>query len=337
MKTQCMHKDLIPFDAVDGYLVGILFVVNVLSTVSGAGGGGIIIPILILLGNFGTNYAIPLSSIMVTASTFVRVVFFYFYNKEKHSIVDWDSIMIMIPYIAASSYVGVLINQVAPEYIIIGVLIFFQVLAFALTVYDNSRIASEEVVENNSDPRVYMVIYVIQIGVFIGVVFINLLIKDAMAYYIGKSIFFLLIGIVTSVIVMKKRVDGELVWNGSLLSKYIVVSFCVGILSSFLGLGGGILINPFFIAIGMAPLGASHTTPYIAFYSSLISSIQYIYYGNQILPYYGILFFFEAIVGTLIGIYILERIQNFKIILVVLGIILIVSIVLLIIILVRDV
>ncbi|AYV81608.1 MAG: hypothetical protein Harvfovirus45_5 [Harvfovirus sp.] len=355
--NECLHKDLSPFNTTDVYLIIILFFVNIVTTISGAGGGGIIIPILILLGNFGTDYSIPLSSIMITGSCLARVIFFF---NKKHPqpptryMINWDSIMVMTPFIAASSYLGILINDYSPKYIILSLLIFFQVVACISAVYyeKNSVNTNEEIHVNNTSETplrhwLNMIIYIINIAIFIAVTLIQQLYQNSNTYNIIKSIFFLINGIIVVVIIRKIFLNkksrnynfssSDLSWDAGMFAKFIGVSCCVGIVSSFLGLGGGILINPFFIAIGMSPLIASYTSPYITFYSSLISSIQYIFIKKQVLPYYGILFFLEAIGGTLIGIYIIQKLKEFRIIILLLIFIMITSIVLLVIIFVKDI
>ena len=64
----CAHKTLwADFDAADVLLLVIVFLSTALSAPTGTGGGGIMVPVFMLLGGFTAQDAIPLSKVQPTA------------------------------------------------------------------------------------------------------------------------------------------------------------------------------------------------------------------------------------------------------------------------------
>ncbi len=66
--------------------------------------------------------------------------------------------------------------------------------------------------------------------------------------------------------------------EGPLLSLYSI-SFGGGFLGATLGLGGGIIYNPAFLALGMKPTQAAATSMFLVLISSSAASMQYIAYN----------------------------------------------------------
>ena len=74
----------------------------------------------------------------------------------------------------------------------------------------------------------------------------------------------------------------------------------VGVLSSLLGLGGGELMGPLLLAIGMLPRTTSATTATTSMLSTLSNEVHYAIEG-VLTPEYSALVFCLGLVGGLVG------------------------------------
>jgi uncharacterized membrane protein YfcA len=111
------HKPLPPLDSTDklGFLLAALGLV--IAAGGGIGGGGVLVPIYILVMGFAPKAAIPLSNVTVfggaVANTLLNV-------RKRHPaadrpLVDWDLILVMEPLTIAGALAGAFINKLLPE------------------------------------------------------------------------------------------------------------------------------------------------------------------------------------------------------------------------------
>lgn len=112
------HKDLFPLNG-DDILGTILAVAGLIIAASGGiGGGGILVPLLILIFKFSPKMAIPLSTFTILGSSVTNMVL----NLSKRHpevdrpLVDWDLIMVMEPLTAAGAIVGSFLSKVLPDW-----------------------------------------------------------------------------------------------------------------------------------------------------------------------------------------------------------------------------
>ncbi|KAI2502955.1 sulfite exporter TauE/SafE [Fragilaria crotonensis] len=137
------HAPLFPLSASD--YVGFAFATIglLIAAGGGIGGGGILVPIFILVMRFSPKHAIPLSNITVFGGAVANTLL----NKSKRHpladrpLVDWDLIMIMEPVTMAGALIGSSLNKVLDEYVLVAVLaillsaIAFETLGKAIRLY----------------------------------------------------------------------------------------------------------------------------------------------------------------------------------------------------------
>lgn len=99
------HKDLFPLDTSDWWGT-ILVILGLLVAASGGiGGGGILVPLFILVFQFKPRYAIPLSNFCILGSSITNMIL----NLPKRHpsanrpLVDWDLILVMEPLTMAGA------------------------------------------------------------------------------------------------------------------------------------------------------------------------------------------------------------------------------------------
>jgi len=94
--------------------------------------------------------------------------------------------------------------------------------------------------------------------------------------------------------------EGLLEWTPRTLWLYPVMSVVAGFLGGFLGIGGGIIMGPMLIELGMVPEANQATTAAFVFLSSSLATIQFIVLGKT-MPQYVAWFTTWVILATFVG------------------------------------
>jgi uncharacterized membrane protein YfcA len=97
-----------------------------LSAAAGMGGGGVYVPLLLLLVGLSAKEAVPLSQAMIVGGAVVNIFMFAGDRHPKYPHrpkIDYDVIMMMNPGLAAGVTVGVICNVVSPQWLIVVVLL----------------------------------------------------------------------------------------------------------------------------------------------------------------------------------------------------------------------
>lgn len=99
------HKDLFPFDSADMWGTVLVTLGLLVAASGGIGGGGILVPLFILIFEFKPKYAIPLSNFCILGSSITNMAL----NLTKRHpyvnrpLVDWDLILVMEPLTMAGA------------------------------------------------------------------------------------------------------------------------------------------------------------------------------------------------------------------------------------------
>lgn len=107
-KNDCMHKDVFPLTSGEFFGSIVLFLVILLSAGAGIGGGGNIIPVLLILYRFSPNLSIALSNFNIFISSLLRYLINF---KVKHPLknavlIDYEIVMLMMPTTLMGSLIG---------------------------------------------------------------------------------------------------------------------------------------------------------------------------------------------------------------------------------------
>ncbi|EGD79068.1 hypothetical protein PTSG_02036 [Salpingoeca rosetta] len=148
---QCDHVDLFSSTGV-GQDVGtliVLFVFLGMSSAGGIGGGGLIIPILSVITLFPPYYAVPLSSTAIVGASIVQ---FFFQIRRRHPlpgaqhrrVIDFDTILMLLPLALAGTVVGVIFNTVSPDWLVLVVVIIVLVFTTFKTLVKGRELRRQE-------------------------------------------------------------------------------------------------------------------------------------------------------------------------------------------------
>lgn len=119
------HKPLFPLDLYDKLGFGFAICGLMVAAGGGIGGGGMLVPIYILVMGFNPKHAIPLSNITVfggaVANTLLNV-------NRRHPLtdrplIDWDLMLVMEPLTIAGALMGAFLNKLLPETLLMVLLV----------------------------------------------------------------------------------------------------------------------------------------------------------------------------------------------------------------------
>lgn len=143
------HDSLIPIQTSDvvGFLCAALGLI--IAAGGGIGGGGILVPIYILILGFMPKHAIPLSNVTVFGGAIANTLR---NSRKRHPaadrpLIDWDLIVVMEPPTLAGALIGANLNKMLPETVIASLL----VILLAFTAYSTLRKARRMYQQETAD------------------------------------------------------------------------------------------------------------------------------------------------------------------------------------------
>lgn len=316
------------------------YIASTLASISGIGGGGMLIPLYSIIGNIELKEAILLSIITIAGNSLVRSLY---YIRAKHANVtnrylpNFDIIRLVVPFDGNTAYLGFLLNQVLPNIVIfILIVIILGIMTYKtiqktigyfknkdmkdgmLIIIDNieATIPMTDTNNNNNGNEMrdgetkWDVIKNLAYSItgFSLITFFTFVRKTyddddgyGWAIYLVQLFIIGLFGYTTcehikSIYLLKKKekfnfVEGDIDWSiKESFLKYIVSASFVGMFSTLLGIGGGMIMNPIMINFNVIPEVVVATSSITTFFSSVISALQFIISEGSVEWYYGVLF-----------------------------------------------
>lgn len=96
--------------------------------------------------------------------------------------------------------------------------------------------------------------------------------------------------------------EHDIVLSRKNIAILVCVGFFGGLIAGACGLGGGVLFNPAFLALGMPPLVASASGLYLVCFGKVASTVVYLVF-NQLNISYGLWLSFCAAIGSVVSTY----------------------------------
>ncbi len=97
-----------------------------------------------------------------------------------------------------------------------------------------------------------------------------------------------------------KMVESDIRFSGSSLIKMSILSFLGGLISTTVGIGGGMIFNPILLNLGMPAKVSSATGMYMIMYAKLASSITFLVFGLLDIQF-GLWIGFWCAIGAMMG------------------------------------
>lgn len=360
--TESYPKDITTLVAV--------FIVSILTTISGIGGGSLMVPLFMIINGFSINTAVPLSVATIVGSTIVRIV--YFYNKEHprvsgRSLIYYFPILIIVPFITNFSFLGIILADLMPNVItaiIILILLgytFYKTLMNGIKKFrqehaksENKRIITNDekntlrtsIIEfdgielnteidshtahpnakDNIKKNITMTLFLIAIIAF-GSVFSTVRKKydncglENISLIVFQVVIISAIGLLICLLIhieLQARRDNnylmtesDIIFSKKSVAKIIIISSLTGILATYIGIGGGSLIVPLMIHLGISPDVVVATGSMSALFTALISTINYLI-DSKLLWKYALSYMASSSLGACAGILLLNKLVSKK-------------------------
>jgi len=105
------------------------------------------------------------------------------------------------------------------------------------------------------------------------------------------------------------RANREVGWQPSTVVLYQVVSVMTGLLAGLVGVGGGLILSPFFLLTGMEPSVAVATSATCVLFTSSSTTMQYIF-TDRIIMSLALVYGIVTLVASYIGTWLVHAIQD---------------------------
>ena len=105
----------------------------------------------------------------------------------------------------------------------------------------------------------------------------------------------------------KRRIDSgypyhptDIKWNTYILIKYPIYAFVGGVLAGVLGIGGGLILGPMLLEMGINPIISTSTSNFLVLFTSSSTTLQFVIMGMMNFDY-GLICTVCSTVGSMIG------------------------------------
>ncbi|KAL5188244.1 Sulfite exporter TauE/SafE family protein 3 [Glycine soja] len=288
-----------------GSIIG--FLGSAFGTVGGVGGGGIFVPMLTLIIGFDARSATAISKCMITGGAGATV----FYNlKQRHPtldmpVIDYDLALLFQPMLMLGISVGVAFNVIFPDWMLTALLIIvfigLSVNAFfkgVKTWKKETIIKKVSVIEN---------IYWKELGILVSVWILILALQIGKVPITVGTTFYEAVLLYKGQRVIASKGDQQTRWRVQQLILYCSCGIIAGIIGGLLGLGGGFILGPLFIGLGIHPQVSSATSTFAMTFSASMSVVEYYLLKRFPIPY-ALYFVAVATAAALVGQHLVRKV-----------------------------
>ncbi|KAG6788945.1 hypothetical protein POTOM_005023 [Populus tomentosa] len=315
-------------------------------SVGGVGGGGIFVPMLSLIIGFDTKSATAMSKCMITGGAAATVYYNLKMRHPtlELPVIDYDLALLFQPMLVLGISIGVALNVIFANWMITILLIVLFIVTSTKAFFKGVDTWKKETktkkeatrrLESNDDRKeevegephpvgptvgaqtetkefkkeqvsiiknvywwelallvaVWLIILALQIGK-IPVAF-GVSSYEAFNLYKGRR-------------KIASKGDAVTNWKIRQLVLYCIVGLLAGIVGGMLGLGGGFILGPLFLEMGIPPQVSSATATFAMMFSASMSVVEYYLLKRFPVPY-ALYFFAVATVAALVGQHVIRK------------------------------
>jgi len=149
----CFHKQLLPFAWSDAEAMLFTFLASIIAALAGIGGGGLLVPLYILIENFEADMASPLSSAAIMGGSMIG---YSMYCRRWHErfpviqqpLIDYETTALLLPALLMGTVFGTILDKLLPLWSIIVVML---ILLFVTTARTALKAYSASVEEDEDE------------------------------------------------------------------------------------------------------------------------------------------------------------------------------------------
>ncbi|KAG8387874.1 hypothetical protein BUALT_Bualt02G0066900 [Buddleja alternifolia] len=331
-------KPSVPF-----LIAGILtFIAAAISSAGGTGGGGLFIPILTIVAGLDLKLASGFSAFMVTGGSIANVACYMF---GRGGLINYDLALLSEPCMLLGVSIGVICNRVLPEWLITVFFALFLgfstfktlksgVRYWKVETQRGSRSGSMPLLIKEVDESRVLDIPWMKVGVLVLIWFSFTLVYLLRGNRYGQGIIHIKscgkvywvisstqipLAIIFTAWILHRRKRGvknddsfQQVNGGDRNSQssenlmFPVMALLAGVLGGVFGVGGGMLISPLLLQMGIEPQVTAATCSFMVFFSSTMSATQYLMLGMEHING-ALTYAFICFVASLVGLILIQR------------------------------
>ncbi|KAI8568795.1 hypothetical protein RHMOL_Rhmol02G0228200 [Rhododendron molle] len=317
------------FRIVLGTIIG--FFGAAFGSVGGVGGGGIFVPMLSLIIGFDAKSATAISKCMIMGAAGSTV---YYNLKLRHPtldmpIIDYDLALLVQPMLMLGISIGVAFNVIFADWMVTVLLIVLfagtSTKAFfrGVDTWKKETIMKKEAAKRlettangqegaeykplpggpsndtqketkDSEASILKQLFELQISLKYNIpVSVGVTLYEAINLYKGRRV------------IASKGDDGTN-WKVHQLLLYCSSGVLAGIVGGLLGLGGGFILGPLFLELGVPPQVSSATATFAMTFSSSMSVVEYYLLKRFPVPY-ALYFMAVATVAAFVGQHVVRK------------------------------
>jgi uncharacterized membrane protein YfcA len=347
----CMPRDIVAhWTNMDLVCTILIALTAALSAAAGLGGGGVYVPLTILLVGLKTSEAVPLSQTMVLAGSIVNVVLLLGDRHPKYPDrpkIAYDVVMLLNPGLAFGVTTGVLAHLVSPAWLTLSCLLVTLIFAFQKSWTRGCRLYKQELADHaaasnggsggagagpqgpgrSSSKEGVSVKSLLQAeearqleaqGIhetlkvakqasmiflcWMASLMINLMHPErcSQGHWMQLGMLFVIAAVFTICGAKVTHLhNDDLDMKGHEI-KFGALAFLAGFLGGFLGIGGGLVMGPVLLELGLLPEVGQATTALFVLLSSSLGTAQFVLLGKE-MPYFVLWYAFWVAVSTIAG------------------------------------
>ncbi|XP_044495090.1 sulfite exporter TauE/SafE family protein 2-like isoform X2 [Mangifera indica] len=301
-------------------IAGLLcFIAASISRAGGIGGGGLFIPILTLVAGLELKTATSFSAFMVTGGSTANVMYNILVTSSRFGgkiVTDYDIALLSQPCMLLGVNIGVICNRVFPEWLVTTLFAVFLAWSTFKTCrngFFHWKSESESVnrcgvLRDESYDEISKGPLLNKEEINNKVKFPRIKLGVLVMIWLSFFVLYLLRGNRYG----QERDIEDIISSGP--SKKLIFPFMAlmaGIMGGLFGIGGGMLISPLLLHVGIPPEVTATTCSFMVFFSSTMSAFQYLLLGMKDI-YTALIFAIICFIGSLVGLLVIKRaIQKF--------------------------
>lgn len=345
-ECQCHHKNLFPMVWADWEAMILAFLATLLAASGGIGGGGLLVPLFILVEDFEADLASPLSSATITGGAIVGYCMYSvrwhpLFPAVQRPLIDYETVLIILPSLLMGTMIGTIFDKILPLWFIMTML--FLLLGFTtirtcrkgiqalqqdsenkeLVRTDDDSEIDGEITGTRFPTKTLVMIVVLWLLVFFIALFkgggnnVPSIIPGVECnnapYWIMQVVCWVLL--IVMFIFIRHQVlnhgegglDGDIVWTPVNSVTLPMICLPCGIFAGLLGVGGGMVVGPLLLELGARHATVSATSTFTVLVTASSSAAQFVVMGKLPITY-AIFFAITGGLGTLCGQILVERI-----------------------------
>ncbi|CAN1229700.1 Sulfite exporter TauE/SafE family protein 4 [Linum perenne] len=268
-------------------------------TVGGVGGGGIFVPMLTLIVGFDTKSAAAISKCMIMGASASSV----WYNLQvphptkEVPILDYDLALLFQPMLMLGINIGVSLSVVFPYWLITVLIIILFIGTSSRSFYKGILMWKEETLFKevfcfNLSWKRQLVLFIVWICFLMLQIVKNDLTVCGTAYW--------------ALFCLQERMsvgNTECICEAYIAWTPLNITFCAlcgilgGTVGGLLGSGGGFILGPLLLEIGVIPQVASATATFVMMFSSSLSVVEFYLLHRFPVPYAAYLMGVSIVAG----------------------------------------